>query len=88
MGFDDSNFFFTDKISQIQRTLTSVERRDLGLHEYDFVCKKKKKLKKIVHFLLQFQKNQIFVKEFLTEKLKTRNFFKIKYFFILKKKAR
>ena len=36
MGFNDSNFFFTDKIGQIQRTLTSIEKRDLGLYENDF----------------------------------------------------
>ena len=36
MGLDDSKLFYADKIGQIQRTLTSIERRDLGLREYDF----------------------------------------------------
>ena len=36
-------FFFTDKIGQIQRTLTSIERKDWGLHEDDFCLQKKLK---------------------------------------------
>jgi len=51
-----------------------------------FVYKKKIK-KNSSLFTAALKQNQIFFNKFLTEKLKIRNFFKIKYFFIFKKKA-